>query len=144
MQHLASQNPVELEKVLNRQKVHAGKTKAFAIVEAAKRFAAIGVTEPAHVSKDDADHRERYTGVSGLGPVTWEYLTRLVNNDGVKADTWITEFVERAVRHRMAPNRAGALVKEAAEKLGVHQKSLDHAIWSYASTTRLKNMPKNA
>jgi hypothetical protein len=121
--------------------VHAGKTKAFAIVEAANRFAAIGVTEPAHLRPNDADHRSQYTGVSGLGPVTWEYFTMLLSHDGVKADTWITEFVGRAVGRRVLSEIAGSLVKEAAEKLGVGQKELDHAIWSYSSTTRLKSMP---
>ncbi|WP_302646256.1 hypothetical protein [Arthrobacter sp. 24S4-2] len=37
---------------------------------------------------------------------------------------------------------AGAMVKEAAEKLGEEQKELDHAIWSFASTTRLKSTPE--
>lgn len=142
MQHLAGQDPIALEKILNRQKVHAGKTKAFAIVEAAKRFAAIGVTEPAHLRPDDADHRTQYTGVSGLGPVTWEYFTMLLGHDGVKSDTWITEFVGRAVRHRVHSAFAGALVKEAAKKLDEGPKELDHAIWSYASTTGLKDMPE--
>lgn len=142
MRHLAGQDPVALEKVLNRQKVHAGKTKAFTIVEAAKRFAAIEVTEPAHLRPHDANHRAQYTGVSGLGPVTWEYFTMLLSHDGVKADTWITEFVGRAVRRRVTPERAGALVKDAADKLGIGQTELDHAIWSYASTTGLKGMPE--
>lgn len=144
MRHLADQDPVSLEKILNRQKVHAGKTKAFAIVEAANRFAAIGVTERAHLRPEDAEHREQYTGVSGLGPVTWEYFTMLLGHDGVKADTWITEFVGRAVQRGVPSDDAGALVKEAAHKLGVDQKKLDHAIWSYASSTRLKDMPEIA
>lgn len=33
MEHLANQNPLALDRVLNRQKVHPGKTKALAIVE---------------------------------------------------------------------------------------------------------------
>jgi hypothetical protein len=142
MRYLADQDPIALERILNRQKVHAGKTKAFAIVEAAKRFAAIGVTEPAHLRPDDAHHRAQYTEVSGLGPVTWEYFTMLLSHDGVKADTWITEFVGRAVGRRVHSEFAGALVKRAAEKLNKGQKELDHAIWSYASTTGLKGMPE--
>lgn len=142
MRYLADQDPIALEKVLNRQKVHAGKTKAFAIVEAAKRFAAVGVTEPSHLRPNDADHRTQYTGVSGLGPVTWEYFTMLLSHDGVKADTWIREFVGRSVQRRVTAECAGALVKEAAKKLDVDEKELDHAIWSYASTTGLKGMPE--
>lgn len=141
MQHLANQDPVALESILNRQKVHSGKTKAFAIVEAAQRFTAIGVTEPSHLRPNDAEHRNQYTGVSGLGPVTWEYFTMLLSHDGVKADTWIKRFVGRAVQHSVSSEYAGALVKEAAEKLDVDQKKLDHALWSYASTTGLDDMP---
>ncbi|MDR6793612.1 hypothetical protein J2X12_003109 [Pseudarthrobacter oxydans] len=141
MRYLATQDPVALEKVLNRQKVHAGKTKAFAIVEAAENFRSTGITKPGHLRPDDDDHRKLYTGVTGLGPVTWEYLTMLLSHDGVKADSWITQFVGRAIGRRVSSAGAGRLVKEAAQKLGVDEKTLDHAIWSYASTTGLKNMP---
>lgn len=141
MEHLANQDPLALERVLNRQKVHSGKTKASAIVEAAQRFVDIGLTQPAHLMPNDPEHRAKYTGVSGLGPVTWEYFTMLQNHDGVKADSWITEFVARAIGRRVSSEGGGGLIKEAAQKLGVNEKTLDHAIWSYASTTVLKNMP---
>jgi hypothetical protein len=141
IRHLATQDPVALEKVLNRQKVHGGKTKALAIVEAAESFRSAGITEPGHLKTHDDDHRKLYTDVAGLGPVTWEYLTMLLNHDGVKADSWITEFVGRAIGRRVSSEGAGGLVKEAARKLGVDEKTLDHAIWSHASTTGLKNMP---
>jgi hypothetical protein len=140
MRYLATQDPVALEKVLNRQKVHSGKTKALAIVEAAENFRSAGITEPRHLKPDDDDHRKLYTGVTGLGPVTWEYLTMLLSHDGVKADTWIENFVGRALRQRVSSERAGELVKEAAQKLGIAERELDHAIWSYASTTGLKNL----
>ena len=67
--------------------------------------------EPAHLRPNDADHRNQYTGVSGLGPVTWEYFTMLLSHPGVEADTWITEFVGRVVRRRVRSEFAGALVK---------------------------------
>ncbi|MDQ1054548.1 hypothetical protein QE394_002476 [Arthrobacter sp. SORGH_AS 212] len=141
MRHLATYDPVALEKILNRQKVHAGKTKASAIVEAAQRFADIGVTEASHLVPDKAEHRQTYTGVSGLGPVTWEYFTMLLSHDGVKADTWITEFVGRAIGRRVSSEGARGLLKEAAQKLSVNEKTLDHAIWSYSSATGQKDMP---
>ncbi|MEV7573331.1 hypothetical protein AB0P28_09570 [Pseudarthrobacter sp. NPDC089323] len=141
MRHLASQDPLALERVLNRQKVHSGKTKAAAIVEAAQRFVDIGVTEASHLVTDKAEHRQQYTGVSGLGPVTWEYFTMLLSHDGVKADTWITKFVSRAIQQRVSAAQASELVKKAAQNLGVDQKELDQAIWNYASTTGLKSIP---
>ena len=142
MRYLAGQDPVALERVLNRQKVHAGKTKASAIVEAAQRFIDIRVTRPEDLKPDDAAHREQYTGVSGLGPITWEYLTMLLDSDGVKADTWITRFVQHALQRPVSNEEAGALVEEAAQKLEVTEKSLDHAIWSYASTGGLKGIAR--
>lgn len=141
LRHLAKQDPVVLEKVLNRQKVSAGKTKALAIVEAAENFRSAGLTKPGHLNPYDDDHRKLYTDVIGLGPVTWEYLTMLLSQDGVKADSWITEFVGRALGRRVSSEFAGRLVKEAAQTLGVYEKALDHAIWSHASTTGLKIMP---
>ena len=66
----------------------------------------------------------------------------LLGHDGVKADTLITEFVGRAVQRGVPSDEAGALVKEAAKKLDVDEKELDHAIWSYASTTGLKGIPE--
>lgn len=142
MEHLADQDPVKLELILNRQKVRAGKTKASAIVEAARSFTAIGVTQPRDLDPANPEHRAQYTGVSGLGPVTWEYFTMLLRHDGVKADTWITEFVSRALGRTVTPGHAGGLVKDAAMKLGMEQTSLDHAIWSYASTSRLQGVAK--
>lgn len=141
MRYLAGEDPIALEKVLNRQKVHAGKTKASAIVEAAQRFVDIGVTEPEDLQPDNAEHRKQYIGVSGLGPITWEYLTMLLHSDGVKADTWITRFVGHAVQRPVSNKEAGALVRAAAEKLEVEEKELDHAIWGYASTGGLKATP---
>jgi hypothetical protein len=141
MRHLATYDPIALEKILNRQKVHAGKTKASAIVEAAQRFVDIGVTEASHLVPDKAEHRQTYTAVSGLGPVTWEYFTMLLSHDGVKADSWITRFVSRAVHKRVSAARASELLKKAAQALDLDEKELDHAIWNYASTTALKSMP---
>jgi hypothetical protein len=144
MLHLASQDPVALEMVLNHQKVRSGKTKALAIVEAAKNFTSAGITEPKHLKPDNDEHRELYTGVTGLGPVTWEYFTMLLSHEGVKADSWIIEFVRRAIRRGVSSDEVSTLVKEAAGKLSVSEKKLDHAIWGYASATGLKGMPDQA
>jgi hypothetical protein len=51
MTYLANQDAVALERVLNRQKAHAGKTKAFAIVEAAENFWRAGITRPEHLNR---------------------------------------------------------------------------------------------
>lgn len=137
---LAAQDPIALERILNRQKVHAGKTKAAAIVEVAKRFTSpeIGIAERTDVDPDNDQHRKIYTGVKGLGPVTWEYFTMLLGYPGVKADTWIGRFVAHAIGRPVSSERAGELLKSAAKVLGVEQTKLDYAIWSWAraSTAR--------
>lgn len=46
-------------------------------------------------------------------------------------------------QRRVTPEEAGSLIKEAAEKLGVEEKEVDHAIWGYASNDEgLKVSPK--
>lgn len=139
---LAAQDPVALEKVLNRQTVHAGKTKAYAIVEVAKRFTdpGIGIAKPTDLEPNNPNHRNLYTGVKGLGPVTWEYFTMLLGHPGVKSDTWIGRFVAEAIGREVSAERAGELVKAAAKELGVDETALDYATWSYTRTAQSKKM----
>jgi hypothetical protein len=65
----------------------------------------------------------------------------LLGADSVKADTWVTRFVSRAVGHRLSASEAYELLIEAAGILGAGRSELDHAVWAYASTTKLRGMP---
>lgn len=143
LSRLAAYPPERLEKVLKNQQKTSGVSKAQAIVEAAKALLAAGVTKGEHVSPEE--HRGAYTGVHGLGKVTWEYFTMLLGHPGIKADTWVTRWVSDAVgaERQLSSDHANALLKRAATELGIAAGSaerpnltqLDHAIWKVARTT---------
>lgn len=63
--------------------------------------------------------------------MTWEYFGMLLGKPGVKADTWICRFVERAVGRDVSPREAKSLVMAAAGRLNADATHLDHAIWAY-------------
>lgn len=140
LNRLAACSPDELARVLRNEQKTSGVLKALAIVEAAKALVAVGVTKAGHVSPED--HRRAYTGVHGLGGVTWEYFTMLLGHPGIKADTWITRWVSDAVGAdgQLSSNDANALLKQAAAELGIgagradcpNLTQLDHAIWKVA------------
>lgn len=139
MSHLAGQDPRGLEEVVGRS-VTGGRRKAEAIVDAARRFNDAGVFSALPFNPEDEDQRRLYTGVQGLGPVTWDYFCMLLGHPGVKPDTWIGRFVEAAIGQTLTPSEAGAAVKAAAAQLGANPSQLDHAIWDYARRTRLASL----
>lgn len=119
-----------LQDLLSDQ-VISGRTKASAIKEAAANLVSEGVRHADHLDVQNSSHKKAYTGVHGLGAVTWEYFGMLLGKPGVKADTWICRFVERAVGHDVSPHEAKRLVMAAAERLAEDPTHLDHAIWAY-------------
>ncbi len=133
---LAALDPEQLAGLLQTQQRTSGTLKAAAIVQAARRLAAVGVRHAADLDPAAASQRAAYCGVRGLGPVTWEYLLMLVGRPGVKADTWITRFVGDAVGRPVDSATAGRLVRQAAERLDVSPTHLDHALWSHARRRR--------
>jgi hypothetical protein len=73
----------------------------------------------------------------GIGPAVSAYFLMLLGVQGVKADTMVTSFVERAVDGgHMSTIQIEAVVKEAAVLMGVKPIALDHAIWRSESTKR--------
>jgi len=124
-----------LQGVLANKQRTGGVTKAEAIVDAAGRLAKVGVISSAHVVPNSADQRAAYCGTRGLGPVTWEYFLMLVGNDGVKADTLVSRFVEEAIGRKPSSDEA-LLVTEAAKVLVMPAADLDHTIWRYMSRER--------
>lgn len=119
-----------LQDLLNDQ-VISGRTKASAIKEAAAKLVSEGVRHAADLDVQNSSHKKAYTGVHGLGAVTWEYLGMLLGKPGVKADTWICRFVERATGRDVSPHEAKSLVMAAADRLAEDPTHLDHAIWAY-------------
>lgn len=112
--------------------------KAVAVEQGTRALVELGVRTAADLRIANparrAEARRAWTGVKGLGPISWDYLLMLVGEDGVKADTMVRRFVARATGQReVAAVRARAAVGEAARLLKVSSKALDHAIWRYES-----------
>ncbi|WP_167098283.1 hypothetical protein [Mycobacterium sp. DL592] len=130
---LAGMDPGQLMEVLaNRQKT-GGVTKAEAIVNAAKRFVAVGVVHSTDVQPGSVAQRDAYCGTKGLGPITWEYFLMLLGNDGVKPDVLVSRFVEEALGRSVDYTEVMRLVREAATRLQKPVGALDHSIWNYVS-----------
>lgn len=127
---LAEIDESELQDLLNDQMI-SGRSKVTAIKEAAQNLVGIGVRHAADLDAENAEHKRAYTKVHGLAAVTWEYFGMLLGKPGVKADTWICRFVERAIGRDVSPQDAKRLVMAAADRLGEDATHLDHAIWAY-------------
>ncbi|ORB29512.1 hypothetical protein BST38_14860 [Mycolicibacterium parafortuitum] len=132
---LAKADTAWLQQVLMKQKT-GGVPKAEAIVNAARRFADIGVISHADIDRNSAEQRRAYCGTKGLGPVTWDYFLMLAGNDGVKADTLVTRFVAEAVGRTPDAKTVSQLVTEAAGRLDMKASALDHSIWRHMSRPR--------
>ncbi|MBO0907781.1 hypothetical protein [Arthrobacter sunyaminii] len=133
---LSNQDPEQLQTVLNDQKV-SGRTKASAIVEAAKNLLAVGVKSAADLDPHNAEQKKAYTAVHGLGWVTWEYFGMLLGKPGIKADRWIVRFAGRALGRDVTATEAKALLFEAAAELEATPTELDHAIWAHERDLRV-------
>lgn len=143
MKTLASYEEASLIALTNRTKLNGRRSKASAIIEAAGAFIDRGLETRADILTNIESARAAYTGVKGLGPWTFEYFTMLIGEESAKPDIWITRFVSRAVGRQLSHAEAFEAVKEAATILGCGSSALDHAIWSYGSTSRLRDMPEN-
>jgi len=117
----------------NRQVLSGGVRKPDAVRAAAVALVGAGVRHARDVDPAVSAQGAAYTGVKGLGPVTWEYFLMLLGHPGVKADTWIRRFVAEAIGRAPGAPEAGSLVTAAAATLGVEPTVLDHAIWRHMS-----------
>lgn len=137
--------------------VTAGRSKASAAIEAAVAFRKLTGTpgEPletaasvrrlieCEVSHADRPETERlkkaYTGVKGLGWVTFEYFLMLLGVPGVKADTMIRGFIAEALdvdKDAVSAHHARALVVHAHQEIwpehdGPSLTAYDHGLWLY-------------
>ncbi|OBH77157.1 hypothetical protein A5682_23405 [Mycobacterium mantenii] len=126
--------------------------KGEAMRQAAEALLAINVDTTADLRKaaEDSESLEAvhaaWIGVHGLGKASWDYLLMLAGPDGAKADTLLLRFITRALGlpKTVAPDRAQAALKCAANTLGVTQKRLDHAIWLHESEASRKARRRKA
>ncbi len=131
---LATHDWRQLQKLIGKQET-SGNPKAKAIVVAAGRLLDAGVRRATDLDPDDTAHKRAYTGVPGLGPVTWTYFTMLLGNPSIKADTWIVCFVHGALGRKPSSDEAKRLLGEVATQQDVSATALDHAVWQYARKT---------
>lgn len=72
--------------------------KSVALQNAAKTFIELGVQHHHQVTPENkARLKEAYTGIKGLGWVTFEYFLMLLGQPGIKPDTMIKGFVNDAL-----------------------------------------------
>ncbi|GAA0970007.1 hypothetical protein ENKNEFLB_03884 [Nocardioides aquaticus] len=133
---LADKSEAALLAVTGHQKLSGGATKAAAIIAAARALKDVGVVKADDLTDRHDEAKRAYCSVKGLGWVTFEYFTMLAGHPGVKADTWVVRYVDRAVGRPVDTKTARTLVHEAAAELDHDASALDHAIWKYERTPR--------
>jgi hypothetical protein len=118
----------------------SGKPKSQAVIEAARALQEIEVNTASDLTENKvAEAKAAYTGVHGLGWITFEYFLMLLGRPGIKADTMIARFVNTALAsENLEPvdaKTAHELLTEIFERYNKdHWKklsNLDHAIWRY-------------
>jgi hypothetical protein len=97
----------------------AGRLKADVCVEAAQRLQAMSVTAipDLHERADDAGVRHAWTGVHGLGWVTWQYFCSLVGINHLKPDVMLTRFAAQTLGRNVSAAETDALLSRACEEL---------------------------
>ena len=136
LERLCSLGEQAIREVMGNGK-SAGRYKSVCVAEAAENFLALDppVKNASHLHALNPDHKRAYTAVKGLGWVTYEYLTMLLGQPGIKADTMICRFVDTALTEAgLAPVDAHAarrLVEavQVAAYPHIELHHFDHAIW---------------
>lgn len=125
----------ELKDILGNG-VTNGRTKASAVLEAAKKLVSCSVYTHEQYDHSDPSHRRAYLDVHGLGPVTHNYFGMLLGYPDTKPDTWIIRAVQRVADAEnlgivVNSKLARTVVTEAhvITKLGKTVTHMDHAIW---------------
>jgi hypothetical protein len=118
----------------------SGKPKSQAVVEAAQALEKIGVNEASDLTETKVtEAKAAYTGVHGLGWITFEYFLMLLGKPGIKADTMVQRFVNDALSaeglDEVDAKTAHQMLTDIFEEYNQdHWKNLsnfDHAIWRY-------------
>lgn len=127
---LAQADPEQLADITNHARL-SGRLKAEVVVDAAEALRDAGITTADDFRDNQHAAQRAYLSVKGCGRVTWAYLRMLVGLPDVKADTRLRAFVVSAVSSALNEHQVSDLVKAVADAMGVDQRRLDHAIWSY-------------
>jgi hypothetical protein len=123
----------------SRSQTH-GRLKADVCVEVARRLRAAGVADSDDLRQRafDADVKQAWTGVHGLGWVTWQYFCALNGIDELKPDTMLMRFVTKTLGRRVDAVETNDLLSRVWKALlpshpGLTKRALDHAIWRFES-----------
>lgn len=122
----------------------AGRTKAVLVQEAARALLDAGVSSRDHVETSPSGDRyeqqkKAWTGVHGLGWVTFEYFRLLCGAETAKPDIMIHRWLADALGHQVDGSTALAMVKSLASELEhrwgveVSPRAVDHTIWFHQS-----------
>lgn len=85
---------------------------------------------------DDKNNCESLQTVRGIGPKTVDYLKSLAGLPAVAVDRHIRTFVSWAGLELRGYQEISDVVGHVADRLSVERNALDHAIWSYVSSSR--------
>ncbi len=128
-----------IEAVMGNAKT-SSRSKASAVIEAASNFLDIGVrTAEDFRAKNSGELKNAYVPVKGLGWITFEYLSMLLGQPGVKADTMICRFVNVALQQQGLDAVDGATARQLIalthEQTGLGEtlSHFDHGIWLFES-----------
>lgn len=134
---LASLSEGQLAAILGHGKTN-GRTKASAVLKAASNLKAVGVIDASDYDAANTRHRDAYTAVHGLGPVTCDYFGMLLGTPDFKVDTWIRRFTDRVADEAgLARTDDPKVVLGEARThgdFGTTDTHLDHAVWLYERT----------
>jgi hypothetical protein len=134
------------EAMQNRQRTSTrnGILKAEAVMLAAAHLRDAGIDAPpelVHATPATLDVvRARWVTVPGQGSgISLDAFLMVCGRPGVKADRMVRRFVAAALEApSVSAERAGALVRDAARRIGVDERTLDYAIWRYESGSPLR------
>lgn len=130
LDRLACTAPSALADVLANHQRLAGQTlKACAAVDVAGRLRDLDVRHAAALRADSAEHRRAVTGVTGLGPLTWDYLLLVVGAPDRPADPRLRRFAERVLGCPVSEDALGVAVQHAADRLDLSVTALELALW---------------
>lgn len=139
--------PDAIMDIMTRSKT-SGNPKGVASIQAAKALLECKIRTSEDFTRADlAPLKKAYTSVRGLGPVTFEYLAMNLGIPGVKADTMIVRFVNKALFAAGLDNTdamgARHLVELAHREFdsGCGLTEFDHAIWLWESNLARSRKP---
>lgn len=135
LRELLKLSEADLQDILSHG-VTNGRTKASAVLEAARNLIQLGVYTYEQYDHQNQAQRDAYLYVHGLGSVTHNYFGMLLGYPDTKPDTWIIRAVRRVANAEsldisVDSKLARTVVTEVHRrtKLGKTVTHMDHAIW---------------